>query len=73
MKGASLSFLYYWIVQMSFFIERSIDWRPNGLIPALIFYLLIFLQDTLDWAPRKKNQKWVFQETNAHISRHYVF
>jgi len=44
-------------VQLSFCIERSIHWRPNGLIPAPIFYFLIFLQDTLDWAPRKKNPK----------------
>jgi hypothetical protein len=29
--------LYYWIVQMSFFIERSIYGRPNALIPAPIF------------------------------------
>jgi hypothetical protein len=73
MKGASLSLLYYWIVQLSLCIERSIHWRPNALILAPIFDFLIFLQDTLDWAPWKKNQKWVFQETNAHISKHYVF
>jgi hypothetical protein len=69
MKGASLSLLYYWIVQMPFFIERSIYWRLDALIPAPIFYFLIFLQDTLDWTPQKKNQKWVFQETNAHIKQ----
>jgi hypothetical protein len=52
-----LSVLYYWIVQMSFCIERSIHWRPNVLIPTPIFYFLIFLHDTLDWAPRKKETK----------------
>jgi hypothetical protein len=71
-EGCFTLSLYYWIVQMSFFIERSIYWRPDALIPAPI-YFLIFLQDTLDWASLKKNQKWVFQETNAHKSGHYVF
>jgi hypothetical protein len=42
---------------MSFFIERSIYWRPYGLIPAPILYFLIFLQDTLDWAPQEKKPK----------------
>jgi hypothetical protein len=56
MKGASLS-LSFTIVQMSFCIERSIHWRPNASIPAPIFYFSFFLQDTLDWAPRKKKPK----------------
>jgi len=42
---------------MSFFIERSIYWKPDALIPATIFYFLIFLQETLDWAPQKKKPK----------------
>jgi hypothetical protein len=37
MKGASLSLVYYWIVQMSFFIERSIYWGPDALILVQIF------------------------------------
>jgi hypothetical protein len=61
MKGVSLSLLYYWIVQMSFFIERSIYWRLDALIPALIFDFLIFLQDTLDWAPWKKTKSGCFK------------
>jgi hypothetical protein len=72
-EGCFILSLYYWIVQMSLFIERSIYWRPDALIPAPIFYFLIFLQDTVDWALQKKNQKWMFQEKNAHISRHYAF
>jgi hypothetical protein len=69
MKGASLSLLYYWIVEMSFFTVGSRYWRPNALMPAPIFNFLIFWQDILDWTPRNKNQKWVFQETNAHIKQ----
>jgi len=42
---------------MSFFIERSIYWKLDALIPALIFLFSDFLQDTLDWAPRKKKPK----------------
>jgi hypothetical protein len=42
---------------MSFFIERSIYWKPDALISATIFYFLIFLQETLDWAPQKKKPK----------------
>jgi len=40
--------LYYWIVQMSFFTERSIYWRPDALIPAPIFCRIHWI-----WAPLK--------------------
>jgi len=68
MKGASLSLFTTGLCRCHSSLKDQNIRDLMLLIPAPIF-----LQDTLDWAPLKRNQKWVFQETNAHISRHYVF
>jgi len=52
---------------MSFFIERSIYWKLDALIPALIFYFLIFCR--IHWIGhhgKKKPKEGVSRNKCSH-------